>query len=97
MCGSAEGIKDERRRENVAAFFDVMGCALVLGPIVGLVVGTTMPVDTKLVLGLVAIQPVERHVHGFCVSRLNVVGDNAVGGAVVRLNGSRGLCVPHGC
>ena len=95
-CGSAEGIKDERRRENVAAFFDMMGCAVVLGPIVGSVVGTMTPVDTKLVLGLAA-QPVETHIHGFCASRLNVVGDNAVGGAVVSLNGSCALCVPHDC
>ncbi len=63
-----------------------MGCAVVLGPIVGSVVGTTTPVDTKLVLGFAAMQPVEMHVHGFSASRLNVVGDNAVCSAVVGLD-----------
>ena len=75
----------------------MMGCAVVLGPVVGSVVGTATPVDTKLILGFAASQPVETHVHGFGASRLNVVGDNSVGGAVVSLNGSRRLLVSHGC
>ncbi len=73
----------------------MMGCAMVLGPVVGSVDRTTTPIETKLILGIVAPQPVKVHIHGFGAARLNVVGNNAMCSAVVGLNGCRGLFVSH--
>jgi hypothetical protein len=40
---------------------------VVLGPVVCLVVGAWVPKKLELALGLETLQPVESHVHGFCV------------------------------
>ncbi len=37
----------------------------------------------------------ETHVHGLCISQLDVVGDDPKCGAVVSLDGSLGLLVAH--
>jgi hypothetical protein len=68
---------------------------MMFGPIVGSVVGSWMPVVAGLVLGVTALQPVELHVHCFGVSWLNVVGDDAMGCAVVSLDGCGRLLVAH--
>ena len=68
---------------------------MMFGPIVGSVVGSWMPVVAKLVLGVTALQPVELHVHCFGASWLNVVVDNAMGCAVVGLDGCGRLLVAH--
>jgi hypothetical protein len=54
-----------------------------------------MPVVAELVLGVTAPQPVETHVLCFGALWLNVVGDDAMGCAVVGLDGCGRLLVAH--
>jgi hypothetical protein len=68
---------------------------MMFGPIVGSVFGSWMPVVAELALGVMAPQPVELHVHCFGVSWLDVVGDNAMGCAVVSLDRCGRLIVAH--
>ncbi len=68
---------------------------MMFGPIVDSVVGSWMPVVVELALGVTAPQPVESHVHCFGASWLNVVGDDAMGFAVVGLDGCGRLLVAH--
>ena len=68
---------------------------MMFGPIVSLVVGSWTPVVAELVLGVTAPQPVELHVRYFGALWLNVVGDNAMGYAVVGLDGCGRLLVAH--
>ena len=68
---------------------------MMFGPIVGSVVGSWMPVVAELVLGVMALQPVELHVHRFGASWLNVVGDDVMGCAVVSLDRCGRLLVAH--
>jgi hypothetical protein len=77
--------------------FDVVGCAGVLGPEVWPVIGIWAPKESELALGFAASQPVEPHVHGFCVLGLYVVVYNYTGCAVVGLHGSWELFVAHFC
>jgi hypothetical protein len=49
----------------------------------------------ELALGLTALQPVERHVHGFGVSWLYVIVHDSKGCGIVGLHGSLGLFVAH--
>ncbi len=67
---------------------------MVFGPVVGAVVGNGAPVVSELSLGVTTTQPVKTHVHGFCVSWLDVV-DYSQGGAVVSLDRGLGLFVAH--
>ncbi len=60
---------------------------MMFGPIAGSVVGSWTPVVAELALGVMAPHPVELHVHRFGASWLNIVGDNAMGCAVVSLDG----------
>ena len=68
---------------------------MMFGPIVSSVVGSWTPVVAELALGVTVLQPVELHVHCFGASWLNVVGDNAMGCAVVSLDGCGRLLVAH--
>jgi hypothetical protein len=80
----------------VGRFFDMVRRTMMFGPIVGSVVGSWTPVVAELVfLGVMAPQPVELHVHCFGASWLNVVGDDAMGCAVVGLDGCGRLLVAH--
>jgi hypothetical protein len=78
-------------------FFDVVGCTVVLGPVICPVVGDWLPKELELALGLMTLQPVESHVHGFCASGLYVVVYDSKGCAVVGLHWSWGLFVAHFC
>ncbi len=69
--------------------------AMMFGPIVGLVVGSWMPVVAELALGVMAPQPVESHVNHFGASWLNVIGDDAMGCAIVGLDGCGRFLVAH--
>ncbi len=68
---------------------------MMFGPIVGLVVGSWTPVVAELALVVTALQPVESHVHCFGALWSNVVGEDAMGCAVVRLDGCGRLLVAH--
>jgi hypothetical protein len=68
---------------------------MMFGPIVGSVVGSQMPAVAESALGVTALQPVELHVHCFGAAWLNVIGDNAMGCAVVGLDGCGRLLVAH--
>ncbi len=67
----------------------------MFGPIAGSVVRYWMPIVAELALEVTALQPVESHVHCFGASWLNVVGDNAMGCAVVSLDGCGRWLVAH--
>jgi hypothetical protein len=64
-------------------------------PVVGLVVGSLVPVILELASGVSATEPVESHVHCLGASWLDVVGDHAVRCAVVGLDGCGRLLVAH--
>jgi hypothetical protein len=68
---------------------------MMFGPIVGSLVGSWMPVVAELALGVTVLQSVESHVHHFGAAWLNVVGDDAMGCAVVGLDGCGRLLVAH--
>ncbi len=68
---------------------------MVFGPVVGAVFGTRAPVVLELSLGVMTMQPVKTHVHGFCASWLDVVVDYSQSGAVVGLDRGLGLFVSH--
>jgi hypothetical protein len=70
-------------------------CTMMFGLIVGSVVGSWTPVVAKSALGVMAPQPVESHVHCFGAAWLNVVGDDAMGCAIVGLDGCGKLLVAH--
>jgi hypothetical protein len=76
--------------------FNVVGCAVVLGPVVHPVVAWA-PKESELTLGIATLQPVESHVHGLCALGLYVVVYYSKGCAVVSLHGSWGLLVTHFC
>ena len=78
-------------------FFDVVGCVVVLGPVVGPVGGSWASEKLELTLGLTAFMPVESHVHDFCALGMYVVVYDSEGCAVVGFHGSRGLFVAHFC
>ncbi len=64
-------------------------------PVVGSVAGSWAPVVSELALGILAMQPVESHVHRLGASWLDVVGDLPVCCAVVSLDGCGRLLVVH--
>ena len=53
----------------------MMGSGMVLGPVVSIVAG--VPVDAELFLEFVIAQPMELHVHSFCVFRLDFTVDDS--------------------
>ena len=67
------------------ALLDVVGGAVVFGPIIGQVHFAGAPEETELVLRFTASEPVKAHVHCFCSSRLDVACDDAKRRAVVGL------------
>jgi hypothetical protein len=77
--------------------FDVVGCTVVLGPVVCPVVGAWAPKESELALGLATLQAVESHVHGFCALGLCVVVYDSKGCPVVGLHGSWVLFVANFC
>ncbi len=67
----------------------------MFGPVCGSVVGSWAPVVSKLALGLTAAKPMESHVHCFSAVWLDVVGDDTMYCAIVRLDGCGRLFVAH--
>ena len=72
-----------------------MGCAMMLGEVVGTVVGSGPPIIFELVLGFAIAEPMKTHVHGFRAARLDVVVDDSKGCAVVSFDWGFGLFVAH--
>jgi hypothetical protein len=77
------------------SLLDVVCCTVVLGPVVGFVGMSGTPEELELVLGFLASEPMESHVHGFGVFWLNVVVHNANSCCVVGLHRSGRLLVAH--
>ncbi len=73
----------------------MMGYAMVLGKVADVVGRARAPVVSELALLVEIAKPPKLHVHGFGATREDVVGNNTKGGAVVSLDGGRGLCVSH--
>ncbi len=77
------------------SFFNVVCCAVMLGPVVSLVGGSRAPAKLELILRFSTYKPIELHVHGFGASRLNVVVHNAKGCCVASLHWGGWLLVAH--
>ncbi len=75
----------------------MVGCTVVLGPVVCPVVGAWAQKELELALGLATLQSVESHVHGLCVPGLYVLVYGSKGCAVAHLHWSWGLFVTHFC
>ncbi len=73
----------------------MVGGTTVFGPVVGMVVGTGAPVVSELSLGVMIMQSVKTHVHGFRALWLDVVVDYSQDSAVVGLDRGLGLFVAH--
>jgi hypothetical protein len=67
------------------ALLNVMGGAMMFGPVVSLVCLAGMPEETELFLGFTPSEPVKSHVHCFHSLRLDVAVDDSKRGAVVSL------------
>jgi hypothetical protein len=80
---------------NLCLSFNVVCCAVMLGPVVILVGGSRVPEKLELILHFLASELMELHVHGFVASRLNVVVHNAKGCCVVSLHWGGWLLVAH--
>ena len=74
---------------------DVVGGAVVFGPIIGQVCFAGAPEEPELVLCFAASEPVEVHVHCFHSSRLDVACDDAERRAVVGLHRCGQLWMAH--
>ena len=68
------------------ALLDVVGGAVVFGPIIGQVCFAGAPEEPELVLRFAASEPVKAHVHCFRSARLDVACDDAKRRAVVGLH-----------
>jgi hypothetical protein len=53
--------------------FNVVCCTVVLGSAVSLVCWSRAPEKLGLILGFMALEPMETHAHGFIASGLNIV------------------------
>ena len=67
----------------------------MLGVVVGQVGFAGTPEETELLLCFAVSEPVEPHIHCFCLSWLNVAVDNPYCGGVVCLHRSGELRVAH--
>jgi hypothetical protein len=61
--------------EKFWVLLDMMGSAMMLGPVVSQVFLSRPPEETELILGFMASQPVKSHVHCFGLPWLNVACD----------------------
>ena len=77
------------------ALLDVVGGAVVFGPIIGQVRCAGAPEKPELVLRFAASEPVKTHVHCFRLSWLDVACDNAERRAVVGLHRCGRLWMAH--
>ena len=64
----------------------MFGC-MVLGPIVGEILFTRLPIDAELALAFVVSEPVEAHVHCFGVFWLDFAIYDCISHSIVRLEG----------
>ncbi len=67
----------------------------MFGPVVDSVVGSWVPVVSKLALGITAAKTMKSHVHCFSAAWLDVVGDDTMCCAVAGLDGCGRLLVSH--
>ncbi len=67
----------------------------MFGPVVCSVVGSWVPVVSKLALRLMAEKPLESHVHCFSATWLDLVRDDTMCCAIVGLDGCGRLLVAH--
>jgi hypothetical protein len=67
----------------------------MVGPVVGSVLGSWVPVVSKFALRLTAAKPMESHVNCLSAAWLDVVGDDTMSCAIVCLDGCGRLLVGH--
>jgi hypothetical protein len=73
-------------REDFMLLFNVVCCAVVLGPVFSLVGWSRATEKSDLILGFVPSKPMELHVHGFRASWLTVAVYTTKGCCVVSLH-----------
>jgi hypothetical protein len=81
--------------EKFWVLLNMMGGAVMFGPVVGHVRFAGPPEETELDLGFTASQPVKLHVHCFGLPWLNVACDNSKGSAVISLHQCGWVWVAH--
>ena len=57
----------------------MVGGGMMLSPVVGIIELAGAPVDAELFLAFAIVEPMESHVHGFCVLWLQPSDDDALG------------------
>jgi hypothetical protein len=88
-----ERIKDKLGGQILHALLLMVGGAVMLREVVDAIGWARAPVISEVLLVVTIAQPPVSHVHCFCESGKNVVGYHAEGGAVICLDGGRGLGV----
>jgi hypothetical protein len=73
----------------------MMGCRMLLGKVVCVVVFAQFPIDAELILLQAATDPVKAHVYGLGLALFDGVVGNAAGGRVVCFDWSIGLRMTH--
>ena len=73
----------------------MVNLGVVLCHVVSFIMRARHPIVPKLMLLDVIVQPVETHVHGFRLSRVNGIIEDAQCCSVVRLDRRPGLGVAH--
>jgi hypothetical protein len=72
LLGRSQSCDHALWHEKIWAPLDMMGGAVMFGPVVGQVCCSRPPEETELALGFMASQPVKLHVHCFGLPWLNV-------------------------
>ena len=75
LLGRLQGCDHALWHEKFWALLNMMGGAVMFGPVVGQVCYAGPPEETELVLGFAASQPVKWHVNCFGSPWLNVASD----------------------
>ena len=58
----------------------MVGGGMMLGPVVGIIELTGAPVDAELFLAFAIVEPMESHIHGFCVFGLDFTVNDSFSG-----------------
>jgi hypothetical protein len=95
LLGCSQSCGHALWHEKFWALLNMMGGAVMIGPVVSQVCCAGPPEEVELALGFTASQLVKLHVHCFDLPWLNVACDNSKGGAVISLHWRGGLWVAH--
>ena len=68
---------------------------MMLHPVIGIACFARPPIEAKVLLLFVLLQPVKAHTHGFGGLVHNFIGDNTVCSGVAGLHGHGRLWMPH--